>query len=86
MWAPKCGVVTWSVVRRKLREGVADFTEELGPFYAVVEVEVSGGRVTVGTARQRWDGRSFIVPLDRRQILAGALAIQGKQRFPVGDR
>ena len=40
MRTPKGAVVTWSAVRRKLREGVADFTEELGAVYAVVEVEV----------------------------------------------
>ncbi len=38
--APKCGVVTWSAVRRKLREGLADFTADLGVFFTIVEVEV----------------------------------------------
>ena len=37
---PEGGVVAWSAVRRKLKEGVADFTAELGAVYAVVEVEV----------------------------------------------
>jgi hypothetical protein len=83
---PKGGVVTWSAVRRKLREGVADFTEELGAFYAVVEVEVGGGRVAVGTARRSRDGGSVMVPLDSRQVLAGVLAILGKQDLPVGGR
>ena len=86
VWTPECGVVTWSAMRRKLREGVADFTEELGAFYAVVEVEVGGGRVAVGTARRSRDGGSVMVPLDSRQVLAGVLAILGKQRFPVGGR
>lgn len=83
---PKYGGATWSAVRRKLREGVANFTEELGAVYAVVEVEIGGGRVAVGTARRSWDGGGVMVPLDRRQVLAGALAILGKQRFPVGGR
>ena len=37
---PNGGVVAWSAVRRKLREGQADFTSELGVFFAVVKVEV----------------------------------------------
>jgi hypothetical protein len=37
---PKGGMVAWPAVRRKLREGLADFTEELGVFFAVVKVEV----------------------------------------------
>ena len=48
---PKDGMVAWSAVRRKLREGLADFTEELGVFFAVVKVEVRGGSVAVWTTR-----------------------------------
>lgn len=40
MGAPKDGMAAWSAVRRKLREGQADFTSELGVFFAVVKVEV----------------------------------------------
>lgn len=86
MRTPKGAVVTWSAVRCKLREGVADFTEELGSFYAVVEVEVGGGCVAVGAARRSRDGGSVIVPLDSRQVLASVLAILDKQRLPVGRR
>ena len=38
--APKDGMAAWSAVRRKLREGQADFTSELGVFFSVVKVEV----------------------------------------------
>jgi len=51
VWTPKDGMVAWSAVRRKLREGQADFTEELGVFFAVVKVEVRGGSVAVWTTR-----------------------------------
>ena len=51
MGTPKDGMVPWSAVRRKLREGQADFTEELGVFFAVVKVEVRGGSVAVWTTR-----------------------------------
>ena len=48
---PKYGMMAWSAVRRKLREGQADFTKELGVFFAVVKVEVRGGSVAVWTTR-----------------------------------
>ena len=49
--APKDGMAAWSVVRRKLKEGQADFAEELGVFFAVVKVEVRGGSIAVWTTR-----------------------------------
>ena len=49
--APKDGMAAWSAVRRKLREGQADFTEKLGAFFAVVKVKVRGGSVAVWTTR-----------------------------------